>query len=149
MNGRFILRVLLTLVVVAAIVGLGAYIYNAGMAQGLAQSAQVTGRESGAAPIPYTGPYVRPFFGFGCFGLLIPLFLMFLLFGAMRVLFWRGAWGRGRMHHGAWGMPPMAGKWDPSKGAQAMFEEWHRHMHESHEGETSPASDQPAGKVQG
>ena len=118
MNGRFFLRVVLALVVVAAIVGIGAYVYNAGVSQGLAQGAQAAGRESGAAPYPYYVPYVQPVFGFGFFGLLVPLFFLFLLFGAMRALFWRGAWGR--MHgHGPW-----------DKGGPAMFEEWHRRQHE-------------------
>ena len=130
MNGRFLFRVLLTLVVVAAIVGIGTYVYNAGVEQGLAQSAQMAGRESGAVPYPYYGPYVRPFFGFGFFGLLFPLLFLFLVFGAMRALFWRGARGWGRMHPGPWDGSPVAGKRDWSNGAPPIFEEWHRRQHE-------------------
>ena len=134
MSGRIFLRVVLTLVLAAAIVGFGAYVYNAGVSQGIAEGARLTPRESGA--VPYYGPYARPFFGFGCFGLLVPLFFLFLIFGLMRALFWRGPWGRGRMHEDHWG-----------KGAPAMFEEWHRRMHEPKSGEAAPASDSSTGKV--
>jgi len=120
MNGRIVWRVLLALVVAGAMVALGVYAYNAGIAQGLAQGAQVAGSESGAAPYPYYGPFVRPFgFGMGCFGLLVPLFLVFLIFGALRAMFWRGRRGWG-MHHPDWG-----------KGVPPAVEEWHRKLHET------------------
>ncbi len=131
MNGRFIFRLLVALVAIVAILGLGAIVYNAGVAQGAAQAAQLAGSESGAVPVPYYGPYAPPFFGFGFFGLLGLLFFLFLLFGAMRALFWRGPRGWGHMHRGPWGVPPMAGKEDWSKGVPPPFEEWHRRAHES------------------
>ena len=123
MNGRIVAGVMLTLIAAAVIVGIGATVYNAGMAQGLAQSGQLIERAPDGAIYPYYG---RPFGGFGFFGLIFPLFFMLFIFGAMRALFWRGAWSRGHLHHGAW-----AGKWDPSKGPQGMFEEWHRQAHEA------------------
>jgi len=119
MSGRVVVSVLLTLVLVAAIVGVGAYVYNTGVAQGLAQGGSGVERESGAVAYPYYGHYVRPFFGLGLFGLLAPLFFVFLIFGVVRAIFWRGPRHWGMMHHGEWGkhVPPMA-------------EEWHRKMHE-------------------
>jgi hypothetical protein len=86
MYGRFFLRVLLGLLVIAAVVGIGAYTYQMGVIQGAAQ-----GIPEGAAPT-ITGPHFygrsfHPFWGFGCFGLLIPLF-----FGGLRAVFWRGRW---------------------------------------------------------
>jgi len=119
MNGRFFLSVVLALVLVAAIVGVGVYVYNAGIAQGLAEGAQVAGRESGTAPYPYYSPFARPFFGFGFFGLLFPLLFVFLIFGAIRAMFWRGRMGWGHMHRGEWGQH-----------VPSMAEEWHRKMHE-------------------
>jgi len=133
MNGRFWIRLALTLVFVAALIGVGAYIYNAGVAQGLAESARVAGGESGT--LPMYGPYARPFFGFGFFGWLIPLFFLFLFFGALRAIFWRRPWGGSRMR-GPWG-----------NGAPPMFEEWHRRLHETPSGETAPSSGQSTGKV--
>ena len=46
----------------------------------------------------------RPFgFGFGCFGILITLFLFLLAAKAFRMLLWGPRWGWGRMgHHGPW-----------------------------------------------
>ena len=41
MNGRIVLRVLLALVIVAGVVGAGIYVYNVGVAQGLAASGKV------------------------------------------------------------------------------------------------------------
>ena len=118
MNGRTIFRVLLTLVLVAAIAATGFYVYNIGLAQGRMEGAQLSGQGPGAAPYPpyWYGPYFRPFgFGFGFIGL---FFLVFLIFFLARVLFWRPYWGRGR-HFGGWDreVPP-------------RLEEWHRKMHE-------------------
>ncbi|HLF24759.1 MAG TPA: hypothetical protein VJG32_00360 [Anaerolineae bacterium] len=118
MNGRIVFSVLLVLVLVAAIVGVGAYVYNAGLTQGLAESGRLGAPESGAAPYPYYAPYFHQPFGFGFFGLLFPLLFIFLVFGLLRGLFWRarGGWGRAHQH---WpeGVPP-------------MVEEWHRRMHQ-------------------
>ncbi len=71
--------------------------------------------------MPFWRPF--PFFGFGCIGLLIPLFLLFLAFGAFRRLMWGPRWGWHHMRYGRWmgdegeaGLPP-------------MFAEWHRRAH--------------------
>src|SRR3972149_2452251 len=47
MNGRFIFRLLAALVAIVAILGLGAIVYNAGVAQGMAQAALLAGGGSG------------------------------------------------------------------------------------------------------
>ncbi len=41
MNGRIIFNIVLALVVIAALVGLGVTVYNAGVAQGLAASGKL------------------------------------------------------------------------------------------------------------
>jgi hypothetical protein len=64
----------------------------------------------------------RPFFPFGI--LFIPLFI-FLFFGVMRAVFWRGRWGR-------------RGPWDG--GAPGWFDEWHRRAHEGGERRTDGSS---------
>lgn len=118
MNGRTILAIVLVLILVAAGASIGFWAYNAGVAQGMVESGKVAAPAQGFAPYPfYYGPFFHPF-GFGLFGLLIPLFFLFLFFGLLRALFWRGRWG-GHGPHGRWadGTPP-------------MFDEWHRRAHE-------------------
>ena len=121
MDGRFIIRILLVIVVIAVLIGIGVSVYNAGVAQGLAKSGKLV-PPSGTAPYPYYGPFFyRPFgFGFGFLGLLFPLLLILLFFGLLRGIFWGGWRGRG------WGGP--RGNWQD--GAPPIFEEWHRRAHE-------------------
>lgn len=102
------LLITIVLVAILAIVGVGAY--NAGVAQGLADS----GRLAAPGVVAYHPWYG---FGFGLFGLLFPLLFLFLIFGAARAWFWHGRghgyWSRGR----TWGEAP------------PIFEEWHRRAH--------------------
>ena len=134
MSGRFVPRLLAALLILAGIIGLGFYAYQLGVAQGAAQVAP-----AGAAAVP--GPYYGyphhffPFWGFGCFGLLIPLFLLMLIFGGMRRMFWGGGWG----HHGGW-----RGKWSEG-GVPPMFEEWHKRAHEPKD--AAPDEAKPEGKA--
>ncbi len=119
MNGRIVLRMVLALVVIAALVGLGVYVYNAGVAQGLATSGKLVAPEGGVTPYPYYGqPVFFGPFGFGLAGCLFPLLFIFLAVALLRGIFWHGprAWS-GR--HGHW-----------EKGIPPMFEEWHRKAHE-------------------
>ncbi len=93
---------------IAIAIGIGAIGYNAGLAQGLA--------DSGRAVVPFYG---APFgFGFGFLGLLFPLLFLFLFFGLARALFWRGPWkgGAGYGPH-QWG------------DRERMLEDWHRRAH--------------------
>jgi hypothetical protein len=135
---RIFWRVAVVLVLIAAIAGLGAYAYSLGVAHGAVQN--VTPPTTGSTTMPY-GYYWPPYFGmwhgFGFLGCLIPLFLLFLVFGSMRMLFWGGPMGwRRHMMHRHWG------RWqgEEGKGVPPFFEEWHRRAH----GE--PPSDQPSEK---
>ena len=119
MNGRIVFTVLIVLVIAASVLGIASYAYNMGLTQGMATNVKLDVPTTGAVPYPY---FYAPFgmHGFGSFGFLsclVPLFFFFVLFGVMRMVFWRARWGG--MHHRKWegGVPPMA-------------EEWHRKMHE-------------------
>ncbi len=127
MNGKIWLRILSGLVMVAAIAGIAFFAFQAGIAQGSPITLQAP---SGAvAPMPFYGMpfgfHGMPFFGFGCFGILIPLFLLFLAMRAFRFAFWGPRWGY-RMHgHGPWGR----GHWGEGN-VPPMFDEWHKRAHE-------------------
>jgi hypothetical protein len=119
MNGRIVFRILLALVLVAVAAGLGAFIYNAGVAHGLAAGGTAVGPNGGAGPVVPYAPYFfyRPWgFGFFPFGFIFPLLFFFLIFALIRGAFFRG-W-----HNRGWGGP---GQVPPG------FEEWHRKMHEN------------------
>lgn len=121
MNGRTISVVVLVLLLIAGAIGVGAYAYNVGVAQGLAESGKLVAPAPGVVPYPYYGPYFfhGPFgFGYGLLGCLVPLLFFFLFFGLLRGIFWRGHWGWGG-HYG----------WR-EKGVPPMFEEWHQRAHE-------------------
>ena len=110
MNG---LRVL-AFSVLALAVGLVAY--QMGLSQGLA-----TTLPAGAAPAAYYYPHWG--YGFGFFGFLLPLFFLFLFFGAMRAAFGGGHGGYGR----GWG------------NGRERIEQIHRELH----GE-KPSGDRPS-----
>jgi len=127
MNERFGLRIVSVLVLIAAIAGIGFFAYQAGVANGSSISIEAPSGDANVAPMPYSHygygygmPFHRPFgFGFGCFGLLIPLFLFFLAMKAMRFMFWGPRFG---YHMGHWGR-----RWEG--GAPPMFDEWHKRAH--------------------
>ncbi|MCL4490094.1 MAG: hypothetical protein M1570_18475 [Chloroflexi bacterium] len=121
MNGRWILVTLLAIILIVAAVGLGVYVYNVGVAQGLAQSGKLSAPETGTLPYPYYGPFFfRPFgFGFGFLGFLFPLFFIFLIFALLRGIFLGGHWGRHRRY------------WREDGEVPPQFEEWHRKAHEA------------------
>jgi hypothetical protein len=125
-------RILAGLVLLAAIAGIAFFAFNAGMTQGVASNLQATAPQAGGQPVPFYGygygmPFFHPFpfFGFGCFGVLIPLFLLFLAFGAARRMIWGPRWGWHHMHHGPWGEK---GPGSPDF-VPPMFAEWHRRAH--------------------
>lgn len=127
MNGKIWLRILSGLVMVAAIAGIAFFAFQAGVAHGSPITLQSPAGES--APIPYYGmPYGHggfhgvPFLGFGCFGILIPLFLFFLAMKAFRFAFWGPRWGHPMRGHGPWGR-----SWEG--GVSPMFDEWHKRAH--------------------
>ena len=125
--GSFLLGVL-ALVLLA---GIGVGIYNAGLEQGIAQTAQLP-----AGTVPYYA-YGWHGAGFGIFGLIFPILFLFLIFGLIRAAFrgGRGGWG----HHGygygpgKWGSGPWMGDRD------SRIAEWHRQLHEN-EGTTPGGS---------
>ncbi len=118
MRGGFV-GLLIAILVIAAVVGIGVYAYNAGVAQGLVDSGKLAPPSTAIAPYPYYRPFF--FHPFGVFGWLVPLFFFFLIFALIRAIFWRGHWGWGPgMHRAYWG----------EHGAPPMFEEWHKRAHE-------------------
>ena len=89
MDGRTIWRVVLGLILVGLLVGVGASVYSAGVAQGIAQSGQVPAVQPGVGYPYYGGPFFHPWgwgFGFGFLHLLFPLFLFFLIFNFFLLL---------------------------------------------------------------
>jgi hypothetical protein len=112
MGNRFGFRMLMGLVMLAALVTVGFYAYNLGVAQGVAESARAVAVSGTGAPVVAVWP--RPWgFGFGFFPV-FPLFFILFWIVIARGLFWRGArWGRGC---GYGGVPP-------------SFDEWHRRAH--------------------
>ena len=122
---RIALSIALALLLVAGLVGFGVYVYNAGVAQGLAQSGKIETPGTAVVPVPYYAPYYWPL-GFGCFALFVPLFFLFLFFALLRGLFWRRRWWGGGGPHGYNGehVPP-------------MVQEWHRKMHEGTSSEST------------
>ena len=133
---HIVFRIVAGLVLLAAIAGLGFFAYQAGVAHGVATNIQVPATGTTGSPYLYHGmPYGSfmwfPGFGFlGLLGLLIPLFLLCLAFGAMRRMIWGPRWGMRHMgsgpmgHHGSWG-----------EGVHPMFAEMHRRAHAAERGE--------------
>lgn len=123
MNGKIAFRISAALVLIAAIAGIAYFAFNAGIAQG----SPVTNNAPEGQPLPapyyygYGMPFHHPFgMGFGCFGILITLFLFGLAMKAFRMMMWGPRFGH---MHGPWrrdwgehNVPP-------------MFEEWHKRMH--------------------
>ncbi|MEW5827256.1 MAG: hypothetical protein AB1846_00085 [Chloroflexota bacterium] len=120
MNRYIVFRLVSALVLIAVIATLGWFAYRAGFAQGAAADIQLQAGEGGVVPYPYYGYGFRPHFfpAFGFFGLLIPLFLVFLAFGAFRRMVWGPRWGWHHRPHGPWG-----------EGVPPMFAEWHKRAH--------------------
>ena len=87
-------------------------------------------------PYGYGYGYGHPFgFGFGFFGFLGTLLFLFIVFGLIRALLWRGGPGRRGGWGGGWGGPgygkgPDGGGRSPWEGrAHDTFEDWHRRAH--------------------
>ena len=129
MNGKIGLRIVSALVLIAAVAGIAFFAFQAGVAKGSPVTIEAPAGQTAPAPYPYYGygmpfgyGHPMPFFGFGCFGLFIPLFLFFLAMKAFRFMFWGSRWGGHMGHHGPWGR-----HWEG--GAPPMFEEWHKRAH--------------------
>lgn len=137
MNTSTTFKIIAGLVLVAALAGIAFFAFSAGAAYGATQDLPIPALDPENLPHPYYGYGARPyaFHGLGCLGLLVPLFLLFLVFGAFRRLIW-GPW-RGNRHPGAWGRG-----WN--EGVPPMFYEWHRRMHQA-DGENAPSAEEQKG----
>lgn len=118
--------------IVLAVAGAAYLAYNAGISQGVAQATDLPEAQLERTVPLYYAPYRFGPLGFGFFGCLIPLLLLFLLFGGMRMLFapWRmGGWGRG------WGGKHPE-RWERFR---ERAEQWHREMHAAEERSNEPS----------
>jgi hypothetical protein len=139
MTKHIVFRIVAGLVLLAALAGIAFFAYNAGLVHGAATN--LTPAQIESQPLPPYGHgmvfhHVFPFFGFGCFGILVPLFLLFLAFAALRHLLWGPRWGHHMYMHGMHGHWGNKGPW--GEGVPPMFVEWHKRAH----GEP-PAEDAP------
>ncbi len=131
MNEKIGLRIVSALVLIAAIVGIGFFAFQAGVANGSPVTIEAPSGDAPAVSAPYYGyGYGMPFhrghfgFGFGCFGPLLGFFLIVLALKSFRMLFWGPRWGHMGHHRGGhgWGR-----RWEG--GAPPMFDEWHKRAH--------------------
>jgi len=133
MSGRPIVNLALGIVIAAVLVGVGAGIYNAGIAQGIIEA----GRVPAGGPVP-GGYYGWGFHGFGFFGLIFPILFILLLVGLARAAFRgpRGGWGHGDPSGGR-------GPWSGGDGWRTERErhlsELHRRLHEEADPGSGPA----------
>ena len=117
--GSTIARVLAVLLLVAVAAGIGTWVYNAGVTAGLTEAAVQAAASGDPAPaVPYGwgygyGPYAHGPWGFGFFGILFGIFLLFLVVGLLRAAFG----GHHRGGPGGWGR------------RREMLEEMHRDLH--------------------
>jgi hypothetical protein len=117
MNTRLLRALAIAALVIAgaAVIGIGAY--NAGVAQGIAESGRAIAAPQAGMPYAY-GYYgwPRPWgFGFFPFFPIFPILFLLFFFFIARGLIWRGPWRRG-WGYGYDGVPP-------------AFDEWHRRAH--------------------
>jgi hypothetical protein len=133
--GGFVLLVGL----VIGVLLIGVLAYNAGVAQGVVQAADVALPAGEAGSI---SPYFYGMRGFGHYGpgsflllcLVVP-FLFFLFFGVMKMVF--APWGRGHRRHG-WGWK---GSDERRRHFEEMATEWHRKEHGEQPAESEKAED--------
>jgi hypothetical protein len=131
-------RVVVVLLVVAAAIGIGAGIYNAGVSEGIAEAARQAVASGEPVPQAYGygyGPYWHgPFHGgFGFFGIIFWILGILLIIGLVRAAF---GWGRWRGGPGGPGGPSGWG------GGRERMEEFHRELHrrDRPEGEAAPGA---------
>lgn len=146
MNKKIIFQILAGLVILAVIAAVGVFAFQAGMSRGAGLNLPVGGDElrqfgrgfgHGFGGMPFMGHiggfFFLPFLFLKC---LIPLILLFLVFGIIR----RMMWGRHMMHgHGPWGQH------GEREGVPPMFDEWHRRAHaKPDEKPAEPPAEPPA-----
>jgi len=131
-RGSIVFRVIGILVLMVVLVVAGSLVFRAGYTQGVAQSpvvATAISEQAGQvipAPYPpmhgyhYPGMWMHPFWGFSPFGCLFGFFLIFLFFGALRMIFFPRWHGRRHWHHHGYG--PWGGPWDYGEGSEKQGE---------------------------
>ncbi len=144
MNGRGFVNFLIGIVVLVLLIGVGVGIYDAGIQQGIAQTANVPV----GAVAPYAYGYGWGFHGgFGIFGFLFPLLFIFLIFGLVRAAFrgGRGGWGGHGWGGYGWGPNgPDRSAWQAER--ERQLAEMHNRFHEGGgQDPASPGPDRPAG----
>ena len=121
--------------------------YQAGLGTAVT-TAVVEGGATVVAPIaPYGYGYGYGWHGggFGFFGFLGTLFFLFLVFGLIRAIAFRGGPGRGGWGRG-WGGPGGWSNGDPDHVRGRFtegFDEWHRRAHDPEAPKEPPASNAP------
>ncbi len=134
------------LVVVLAIGGgiIATTAYQAGLSTAVTTTTAEGGTVVAPIVVPAYGYGWHPFgFGFGIFGFFLGLFFLFVIFGLIRAIFWRGGPGR----RGGWGGYGYSGYGYPGPGdgtnadrggrspwesrAHDTFETWHRQAHDA------------------
>lgn len=113
---------LVATVILLGIVGVVAY--NIGWSDGV--NTHLPAATSGAPPYYYYGPHFWGA-GFGFFGILWFLLIVFGIFWFFRLLFW-GFMGR-RMWMGGWGYGRGRGWGYPGQSFEDRAQEWHRRQH--------------------
>lgn len=152
MNPRGIFGFLVTLLFVGLLIGIGAGIYQAGIAQGIVDA----GRFPAGANVPVVGYGYGHGHGLGFLGLLFPILFLFLLFGLIRAAFSRGrgwgpgGWGRSYGHgpgFGPGGFGPDGGPEGWREERERRMAELHRRLHEESDGGTSGGTTPPSGST--
>jgi hypothetical protein len=144
-NGRFIVRFVAVVVLLAVMAGIGVSLYNAGLATGLTQVAVQSGQPVPVVPYGY-GPYWH---GPGFFGIIFWIIGFFLIIGLIRAAFGFGRGGRGHWGHG-WdktnGGPGSRSGWGYGGRGEAIAD-WHRELHRREEsGESESGTDPGTGR---
>lgn len=140
------LRVLAVLVVAGVLVGIGAGVYNAGVSQGVAQSATLATASGTPAVIGWygAGPHWGwGWGGFGFFGIFFWILGIFLVFALLRFAFGWGRWGRHGDHwNGSYGPYDGPRGFGGRRDALASL---HRELHEQEAARSSGGGSAPAG----
>lgn len=138
MKKHILFRIISAVILIAAIAGIAAFAFNAGMSRGLALNPQSAAIMEQVRPgMDYGFPYRAHMFP-GAFlpGLFFVIFLFFLAAGAGRRMMCgpRYGWGHHLHHHG--------GGWDENRSDEnfvpPMFAEMHRRAHEKTGAEPKP-----------
>ena len=138
------MRIIAAIVLIAVLAVGGGIVattaYQAGVSTAVTQAAADGATVVNPVVVPAYGYGWHPFgFGFGFFGFLFTLFFLFIVFGLIRAIFWRGRHGR----RGGWG-PGWGGSgwYGYDKGhegagrspwearAHETFDDWHRRAHD-------------------